>query len=75
MGEEKRSRKITDVAAGVIDWHDRMQVRFDRGLRRLFRKITDGAAAAVTFHDNAQAKGDRILLIAQYNTCCGQAFL
>ena len=67
MGEEKRSRKITDVAAGVIDWHDRMQVRFDRGLSRLFRKITDGAAAAVTFHDNAQAKGDRILLIAQYH--------
>lgn len=36
MGKEKKFRKVMsrliDAAAGVIYWHDEMQLRFDRKL-------------------------------------------
>lgn len=67
MDKEKRTGKISDAAAELIDWHDRMQIRFDRWLRRCFSSIVNGAAAAVTFHDNMQVRMDRLLLILQYN--------
>ena len=68
MGKEKKFRnKIVDGAAGVINWHDEMQIRFDRALKRLGYHIVDGAAAVVTMHDNFQTRVDRLVLIIQYN--------
>lgn len=67
MGKEKKFRnKIVDAAAGVISWHDKMQVSFDRAMVSLGRHIVNGAAATVTVHDNIQARVDRLVLIIQY---------
>lgn len=66
MGKEKRFRKITDAAAGAVSWHDRMQIKADKGLVRLWQGIISGAAALVTFHDNLQYRFDRLMLILQY---------
>lgn len=74
MGKEKKFRnKIVDAAAGVIDWHDKMQIKFDRTmkkcgcqLKKYWGCFTSGAAAVVTAHDKLQARVDRLLLIVQY---------
>lgn len=67
MGKEKKLRKITDAAAGVISWHDQMQIRFDLWLAALWRSIVSGAAGVVTFHDYLQARFDRLILICRYH--------
>lgn len=67
MGKEKKFRKITDAAAGVVSWHDRMQIRFDQWMAALWKSIVSGAAAVVTVHDNLQARFDRLLLICHYH--------
>ena len=67
MGKEKKFRnKIVDAAAGVISWHDRMQISFDQGMQRLWQHIVSGAAAIITIHDNLQTRVDRLSLIVQY---------
>ncbi|MGN0658139.1 MAG: LysM peptidoglycan-binding domain-containing M23 family metallopeptidase [Emergencia sp.] len=67
MGKEKKFRRITDAAAGVITWHDEAQIRFDRWLKEVFDAVVSGAAGLVTAHDTLQLKVDRLLLILQYN--------
>lgn len=67
MGKEKKFRKITDAAAEVVAWHDRMQIRFDRRMLLLWASIVSGAAAAVTCHDRLQQRFDRLVLICRYH--------
>ncbi len=71
MGKEKKFRKVMsrliDAAAGVIYWHDEMQLRFDRKLPVIWGHIVSGAAGIVNFHDHMQLKLDRLILIGRYN--------
>lgn len=67
MGKEKKLRKITDAAAGVITWHDQAQIRFDQRMAALWAGIVSGAAAIVTGHDNLQMRIDRLFLICHYH--------
>ncbi len=66
MGKEKKFRKITDAAAGVITWHDQMQISFDRWILCFLDRIISGAAGLVTIHDNLQMRFDRLILIIRY---------
>lgn len=67
MGKEKKFRKITDIAAGLVFWHDRMQIRFDRWMAAVWAGIVSGAAGLITLHDNLQARFDRLVLICHYH--------
>ena len=68
MDKEKKFRKIVDVAAGIITWHDEAQIRFDKWLVSFWQLIISGAAGVVTFHDHTQERVDRLWLIMRYHT-------
>ncbi len=69
MGKEtfrKIMNRLVDAAAGVISWHDEMQIRFDKKLPVIWDYIVSAAAGVVNFHDLMQLKADRQILIARY---------
>ncbi len=66
MATNKRFKKIEDMAANVVYWHDDMQIKADAWLSKCWQKIINIAAAAITAHDNAQLHVDRKVFIAQY---------
>jgi len=67
MAENKKIKKIEDFAAGIVYWHDDMQIKADAWILRMMQQVINIAAAVITYHDNLQLHADRWLFIVQYH--------
>lgn len=68
MGEKRTFKKIVDLAAQVVFWHDEKQIEMDQWCKRAAGTIVNAAAAVISLHDNIQARFDRLMMILTYKS-------